>query len=219
MLTYLLRYLESCAKSTIRRVLYSLYMINLGGVMVRCPLQVALACYLENRKTFYSEQCIFGTFSVLSILFCSECAERILSSNFAYLYIGSFGKGMVPTVLIWQIKFQCRGSDLHHFRGSGSVSIFPNVIFFLSYFISTAKVSKNTEIQIHNPHAFKSIVILWRRWKPKIIPVTQCKMKYVLRDFVFPFVYYPVYQGWAKLVLIALERYSVELKRLTFNFR
>jgi hypothetical protein len=26
-------------------------------------------------------------------------------------------------------------------------------------------------------------------------------------------------QGWAKLVLIALERYSVELKRLTFNFR
>ncbi len=27
------------------------------------------------------------------------------------------------------------------------------------------------------------------------------------------------YQGWAKLVLIALERYSVELKRLTFNFR
>ncbi len=29
----------------------------------------------------------------------------------------------------------------------------------------------------------------------------------------------PCYQGWAKLVLIALERYSVELKRLTFNFR
>jgi hypothetical protein len=54
MLTYLLRYLESCAKSTIRRVLYSLYMINLGGVMVRCPLQVALACYLENRKTLYN---------------------------------------------------------------------------------------------------------------------------------------------------------------------
>jgi hypothetical protein len=27
------------------------------------------------------------------------------------------------------------------------------------------------------------------------------------------------YQGWAKLVLIALERYSVALKRLTFNFR
>ncbi len=26
-------------------------------------------------------------------------------------------------------------------------------------------------------------------------------------------------QGWAKLVLIALERYSVALKRLTFNFR
>jgi hypothetical protein len=26
-------------------------------------------------------------------------------------------------------------------------------------------------------------------------------------------------QGWAKFVLIALERYSVELKRLTFNFR
>ncbi len=26
-------------------------------------------------------------------------------------------------------------------------------------------------------------------------------------------------QGWAKLVLIALERYSVELKRSTFNFR
>ncbi len=26
-------------------------------------------------------------------------------------------------------------------------------------------------------------------------------------------------QGWAKLVLIALERYSVELKRLTFNLR
>jgi hypothetical protein len=26
-------------------------------------------------------------------------------------------------------------------------------------------------------------------------------------------------QGWAKLVLIALERYSVEFKRLTFNFR
>ncbi len=26
-------------------------------------------------------------------------------------------------------------------------------------------------------------------------------------------------QGWAKLVLIALERYRVELKRLTFNFR
>ena len=29
----------------------------------------------------------------------------------------------------------------------------------------------------------------------------------------------PNEQGWAKLVLIALERYSVELKRLTFNFR
>jgi hypothetical protein len=29
----------------------------------------------------------------------------------------------------------------------------------------------------------------------------------------------PYIQGWAKLVLIALERYSVELKRLTFNFR
>ncbi len=27
------------------------------------------------------------------------------------------------------------------------------------------------------------------------------------------------YQSWAKLVLIALERYSVELKRLTFNLR
>jgi hypothetical protein len=27
------------------------------------------------------------------------------------------------------------------------------------------------------------------------------------------------FQGWAKFVLIALERYSVELKRLTFNFR
>ncbi len=27
------------------------------------------------------------------------------------------------------------------------------------------------------------------------------------------------YQGWAKLVLIALERYSVALKRLTFNLR
>jgi hypothetical protein len=26
-------------------------------------------------------------------------------------------------------------------------------------------------------------------------------------------------QGWAKLVLIALERYSVALKRLTFNLR
>ncbi len=30
---------------------------------------------------------------------------------------------------------------------------------------------------------------------------------------------YTIAQGWAKLVLIALERYSVELKRLTFNFR
>jgi hypothetical protein len=29
----------------------------------------------------------------------------------------------------------------------------------------------------------------------------------------------PSVQGWAKLVLIALERYSVELKRLTFNLR
>jgi len=30
----------------------------------------------------------------------------------------------------------------------------------------------------------------------------------------------PIYkQGWAKLVLIALERYSVALKRLTFNLR
>ncbi len=29
----------------------------------------------------------------------------------------------------------------------------------------------------------------------------------------------PRKQGWAKLVLIALERYSVELKRLTFNLR
>jgi hypothetical protein len=28
-----------------------------------------------------------------------------------------------------------------------------------------------------------------------------------------------VNQGWAKLVLIALERYSVALKRLTFNLR
>ncbi len=27
------------------------------------------------------------------------------------------------------------------------------------------------------------------------------------------------FQGWAKLVLIALERYSVVLKRLTFNLR
>jgi hypothetical protein len=27
------------------------------------------------------------------------------------------------------------------------------------------------------------------------------------------------YQGWAKLVLIALERYSVALKRLTSNLR
>jgi hypothetical protein len=27
------------------------------------------------------------------------------------------------------------------------------------------------------------------------------------------------WQGWAKLVLIALERYSVALKRLTFNLR
>ncbi len=26
-------------------------------------------------------------------------------------------------------------------------------------------------------------------------------------------------QGWAKLVLIVLERYSVALKRLTFNLR
>jgi hypothetical protein len=26
-------------------------------------------------------------------------------------------------------------------------------------------------------------------------------------------------QGWAKLVLIALERYSVALKRLTFNLQ
>ncbi len=26
-------------------------------------------------------------------------------------------------------------------------------------------------------------------------------------------------RGWAKLVLIALERYSVALKRLTFNLR
>ncbi len=26
-------------------------------------------------------------------------------------------------------------------------------------------------------------------------------------------------QGWAKLVLIAVERYSVALKRLTFNLR
>ncbi len=29
----------------------------------------------------------------------------------------------------------------------------------------------------------------------------------------------PRLQGWAKLVLIALERYSVALKRLTFNLR
>jgi hypothetical protein len=29
----------------------------------------------------------------------------------------------------------------------------------------------------------------------------------------------PADQGWAKLVLIALERYSVALKRLTFNLR
>ncbi len=26
-------------------------------------------------------------------------------------------------------------------------------------------------------------------------------------------------KGWAKLVLIALERYSIALKRLTFNLR
>ncbi len=39
-----------------------------------------------------------------------------------------------------------------------------------------------------------------------------CFMKHSLRLF-------RPYQGWAKLVLIALERYSVELKRLTFNFR
>jgi hypothetical protein len=30
---------------------------------------------------------------------------------------------------------------------------------------------------------------------------------------------HPGVQGWAKLVLIALERYSVALKRLTFNLR
>ncbi len=34
-----------------------------------------------------------------------------------------------------------------------------------------------------------------------------------------PLLWKALWQGWAKLVLIALERYSVELKRLTFNFR
>jgi hypothetical protein len=46
-----------------------------------------------------------------------------------------------------------------------------------------------------------------------------------LEQFVTVFVanlfvgFSPWGQGWAKFVLIALERYSVELKRLTFNFR
>ncbi len=31
-------------------------------------------------------------------------------------------------------------------------------------------------------------------------------------------IFIPLLQGWAKLVLIALERYSVALKRLTFNY-
>ncbi len=45
------------------------------------------------------------------------------------------------------------------------------------------------------------------------------EMKLLFPKQNFNFLSPSSYQGWAKLVLIALERYSVALKRLTFNSR
>jgi hypothetical protein len=58
--------------------------------------------------------------------------------------------------------------------------------------------------------------------KPVCVSILQLRVKanllYIIND-PKPNIGCLPNQGWAKLVLIALERYSVALKRLTFNLR